>query len=73
MRMMKKTKNLNKKLFITAVVMASVIAITIIYLAINEVNCPTWVGYTMGGIGILADLSILLIFVRMLNGTDEWY
>ena len=72
MKKFKSFKITNKKLFITSIVLLAIIGISIIYVGINQIDTPTWVEYSLGGIAILADLLLLLFFVRKYTGAEKW-
>ena len=64
-------KHLNKKLFITAVILSVINALGIILSAFGIV-LPEWSIYVMGGCAIVSLLLFLLFFIRKQTGADQW-
>ena len=65
-------KNLSKKLFVTAVVLSLMEAITIFVVGYYEIILPKWGIYLMGAAGALALISLLLFIIRQATGADKF-
>lgn len=66
-------KNLNLKLFITAVVFGVIEVALFYYFGIKGVTpLPQWGMIALGGVGAIMTMSLALFIIRKLTGAEKW-
>jgi len=64
-------KNLTKKLFLTAIIAMILLLVAIVCVGVYEIVLPTWGVLCMGGLALVALLSLVLVLIRLYNGAYE--
>ena len=66
-------KKLNSKLFGVAVVSALILVALICYFGFKGVDIlPNWGLVTLGVVGVIMTVSMLLFIIRKITGADKW-
>lgn len=66
-------KKINQKLFVTAFVCALIEVALIFYFGLSGVTVlPKWGLVTLGVVGVIMTVSMLLFIIRKITGADKW-